>query len=597
MKSVLKKILLFCCFIIIIRGNTVYLAYAETQETSQENENMVEIILNIKEEYSLSEVVSWQEIDNNAIVIIDSTKIIGKQKGEAIIDVTDSLGKVIRYHIIVNENPELIVMEENLIVVIGTQQQLHPSVEGVYTGLISYLTSNLSLLEVNQEGVITGLKEGKGNITISLENGKTKTISVTVVKKIGTVTVKYLEKANQIVLATKQSRVIDASVQINSLLKKTLGKELIYQSQDEKIATVDSNGKIVGKNEGKTSILISMAADPRVTYKLKVTITKRSKAQKLSSKDMKIVGVGHAKYTYTEMQKDLEQLEKVYGDRMEVSTLGESYDKRNIYLVILGNKNAKRKVLIQSAMHGREYMTSQLTMKQIEYYCKNYYSGFYKSKYLSELYDNTVFYIIPMMNPDGVTISQFGAEGIKDKALQKKIKSIRKKERGTKNASYYTRWKANARGVDLNRNFDSSWSTFNDKRSSGASYNYKGKSAVSEKETKLLADLYKEIKPSIAISYHATGSILYWNYGQEGDLLKKTLTWRKRIKSLTDYSLVLGKYSKKKAPGFSDWVSRKKKSLAFTVEIGTKACPLKTSEFDDVWGENKLIYLELAKYK
>jgi len=105
-------------------------------------------------------------------------------------------------------------------------------------------------------------------------------------------------------------------------------------------------------------------------------------------------------------------------------------------------------------------MTTQLTMKQIELYCLNYYTGMHQKRYYSELFDEVAFHILPMANPDGVTISQFGSKGIRNKNLRQKIEKICKKY-GNGKTSYYTNWKANARGVDLNRNFNVYWKQLN----------------------------------------------------------------------------------------------------------------------------------------
>jgi g-D-glutamyl-meso-diaminopimelate peptidase len=578
-------------------GGKHHTAYAQISDTLVENSTVVEITLSIGEEYLVTDMIRCEVVDNNSIITIDNNSITAKQKGEALIYVTDSLGNVIRYHIIVNENPELIVAQEPLILLTGDTKQLNSTIQGVYTGKLSYLSGDDQIVTINQEGVLIGLKEGECDITISLDTGLAKTVHIIVVNNIATITVKYLEKNNQLKLAVGQSRVVYPIISIDARLKDKLDKSLVYSSIDSKIATVDSEGRITGKKIGRTTILIQLESDNRVICELTVTVTKRRTTNLQSSSKLNIVGVKHATYTYEEMQSDIKKLKKAYGDRLQISSLGQSYDNREIYLIVIGNTEAKRKVLIQSAMHGREYMAAQLTMKQIEFYCKNYYSGFYKGKYYSELFDKCAFYIIPMMNPDGVTISQFGASGINNKKLRDKIIKIRKKEHKSKWTDYYKNWKANARGVDLNSNFDSNWSSFNDRHSGPASKGYKGKSAASEKESQILVDLYEDINPSITINYHATGSVIYWNFGQKESLYKKTVTWRNRIKKLTNYSLIYNRNGKTKAPGFGDWVSRKKKSVVFTIEIGTEICPLKTSSFQKIWNKNKLIYAELARYK
>ncbi|MCQ4991560.1 peptidase, partial [[Clostridium] symbiosum] len=47
---------------------------------------------------------------------------------------------------------------------------------------------------------------------------------------------------------------------------------------------------------------------------------------------------------------------------------------------------------------------------------------------------------------------------------------------------YLTRWKSNARGVDLNHNFDAGWDTLNPTLNHNSFTDYKGPSPLSEPE-------------------------------------------------------------------------------------------------------------------
>ncbi|HWT26782.1 MAG TPA: M14 family zinc carboxypeptidase, partial [Mobilitalea sp.] len=223
------------------------------------------------------------------------------------------------------------------------------------------------------------------------------------------------------------------------------------------------------------------------------------------------------------------------------------------------------------------------------FYCRNFYSGSYGGKYYSELFDKVAFYIVPMANPDGVAISQYGPSGIRDKVLRNNVIKLYKKY-GKGKYSYYTKWKANARGVNLNMNFDVYWKTTKVKSKATGD---KGKKAVSELESKTLVNLFNEIKPVKSLSYHATGSIIYWNFGQTGNLKKTSYSLAKTIKSMTAYSFV-NKFDKHQSAGFSDWVSIKEKTPAITLEIGKKSCPLSIKEFSKIWSKNRLMYALFA---
>ena len=99
--------------------------------------------------------------------------------------------------------------------------------------------------------------------------------------------------------------------------------------------------------------------------------------------------------------------------------------------------------------------------------------------------------------------------------------------------SYYTIWKANARGVDLNRNFNPYWRLLASSQKAPSAFGYKGAGPVSEKESKILVSVVNKKKPTAVISYHAMGRILYWNFGQTGNARKREISLLNVIRSQT----------------------------------------------------------------
>ena len=66
-----------------------------------------------------------------------------------------------------------------------------------------------------------------------------------------------------------------------------------------------------------------------------------------------VVDTETALYTYDDMERDLKELAEKYPNYVSVDTIGESVEGRALYQAILGNKEAKRKILIQAGIHGR----------------------------------------------------------------------------------------------------------------------------------------------------------------------------------------------------------------------------------------------------
>lgn len=368
---------------------------------------------------------------------------------------------------------------------------------------------------------------------------------------------------------------------------------LLWSSENPDIADVDQTGLITAKSPGTACITLGPEEDTLTKTRITVLVENRRRQNSSTEQGLTIVNTLRSRYTYNDMKEDLYQLQDRYGDCLKVTTLGLSYDKRTLYMAILGNPSASHKILIQSAIHGREHMTSQLTMKQIEFYCRNYYSGVFQNQYFSEIFEDTAFYIVPMSNPDGVTISQYGLDGIRSGTLRRNLRLMCEHYAGGRPA-YFTQWKSNARGVDLNRNFAAYWPFLQIRSTHPSAYFYKGTKPESEIETQTLVQLVNTIKPSATISYHATGSILYWDYGQKGGLRNTSYSLVNAIRDLTGYHTVHG-FNKRFSTGFSDWVSIKKHTPAVTIEIGTGSCPLKSSEFPAIWRQNKMLYVTLTE--
>jgi len=129
----------------------------------------------------------------------------------------------------------------------------------------------------------------------------------------------------------------------------------------------------------------------------------------------------------------------------------KTVEKRPIRVIVFSD-NPKHHELLEPEfkyvgnMHGNEVVGRELLLNLAEYLCNEYKNG---NKEIKNLIDNTRIHLLPSMNPDGWEISVKN-EWSKSKEGQFKDVSAMLKEHGT------TDWsvgRANANGVDLNRNF------------------------------------------------------------------------------------------------------------------------------------------------
>lgn len=214
-------------------------------------------------------------------------------------------------------------------------------------------------------------------------------------------------------------------------LKINYGKSRVkFHTEDEKIATVNKKGVVTAVKKGTTYITIKVKDSEKNQIRVKIKVTKEPWI--VSSKDKL--------YDYEDMTRDLHKLQRKYPGRCRLMSLGESYDGRTIWCLKIGRSSSSKRLVLDGCIHAREWKNAQILTKQAEDILRDYPD-------FKKRFTNTCVYILPMVNPDGATISQYGYKKIRNRKLQKKIKKLGHNEE----------WKANARGVDLNDNFPSGW--------------------------------------------------------------------------------------------------------------------------------------------
>ncbi len=346
-------------------------------------------------------------------------------------------------------------------------------------------------------------------------------------------------------------------------------KKLQFSFSNEKKATINKKGKITGVKKGTTTLLIKVKDSEKNQVKIRITV----------KKEPWIVSSKNPCYDYEDLTRDCHKLTKRYSGKIHLSTLGTTYDNRQIWCLRVGSESATRRLVINAAIHAREWKNTQVLMRQTEELMRSY------SDYQDRLKDTCV-YIIPMDNPDGVTISQYGYKKISDKKFRKRVKKLKHNEE----------WKANARGVNLNDNFPAGFRK--GKHRKPDYMRYSGKKAGSEKETKALMAFINQVNPQAVMNLHSTGSIVYWDFNVEDKLHKQLEAMANKVHSFTKYTLMPKSSSTDAAGGFADWLVYKKGIVSVTVETGTSVCPLPHSEYKTIRKKNKkLLMWFMTEYK
>ena len=295
-------------------------------------------------------------------------------------------------------------------------------------------------------------------------------------------------------------------------------------------------------------------------------------------------------YTYAEMEKDLLQLKNSYAEvPITVESLTRTFDGRQVYHVVVGESGASKNILITGAIHGREYITAQLVMRQILDLCNRY------SDYM-QMNDSVAFHFVPMINPDGVTISQMQLDGINHRLTRQTIYQVYQNDSAVELDSYLIQWKANARGVDLNRNFDALWDEYTSGPQKASTDCYKGTAPHCEPESRALVDLTEKMDFDATISYHTQGEVIYWYFGQEGTLLDKSEKLANLASQCTGYP-TYANYKSLDPAGYKDWAIQKKGIPSLTIEVGHGSNPVPHDQMESIWKQNKnLIAMLLQEF-
>lgn len=292
-------------------------------------------------------------------------------------------------------------------------------------------------------------------------------------------------------------------------------------------------------------------------------------------------------YTYGEFQRDMAALQNNAGTALRVDEIGQTVDGNKLYDFRVGNPAAERHLLVFGGIHAREYITAQLVMRQlVQLLSDQSTNGSYENIAVRELLSNTEIHFIPMANPDGIGISQLGLEGLHTEAVRETVRQIAAKDGKALTESYLRQWKSNANGVDLNRNFDARWESYNDHLGHASADHYKGTAPECELESKALADLTRQFQFDATLSYHTQGEVIYWNFGQEGELKNMSLLLANRVSELTGYRLD-GNFQALDTAGYKDWAISKLGIPSLTIEAGHGDNPVDPAQMDAIWRENR----------
>lgn len=280
-------------------------------------------------------------------------------------------------------------------------------------------------------------------------------------------------------------------------------------------------------------------------------------------------------FDYSTNKQIIEELIKEY-PFLSVRLIGRSTLDRGIFSLSVGNED--NSVIYAGGFHGSEWITCLtlfLFMERVCYHIKN--SRQLCSIDIKRALSQLGITVIPCVNPDGTEIAIHGEKGARN--LKSFVSSL--------GCNDYSKWNANAMGVDINHNFNAGWHTLRqmeiEQGITGPRYRqFGGEYPESEAETKVLTRLcrIKQFRQCMAV--HAQGEELYWQYGEntppQASMMAKILA------DSCGYNLV-NNTALASHGGFKDWFINEFSKPGFTLEIGKGENPLPIEQLYKIYSD------------
>jgi len=282
--------------------------------------------------------------------------------------------------------------------------------------------------------------------------------------------------------------------------------------------------------------------------------------------------------TYQELVQRIVDLQD---EGLELFNAGKSVLGKNILATHVGSFDGPQ-VLIQGGIHSREYISTLLMIEQ--------------ARYLNATENITKggIYFVFLTNPDGAEIVLDGIDSVPC--------DITKQYLTLANGGFdFSQYKANINLLDLNTNFDADWGEGGQNIRCPGPQNFIGFYPESEREVISLINFTRQVKPSLTISYHSKGEVIFYGFtGESEQDIQRDRAIGEQLSATTGYPLI---FTENSAGGYKDWCIRTLKIPSYTIEIGNDNLehPITEENLPEIFEQNKDVPLialnEAVKYQ
>jgi len=288
-------------------------------------------------------------------------------------------------------------------------------------------------------------------------------------------------------------------------------------------------------------------------------------------------------FDHAQMMRVLSELLTRYSF-LDLSYLGTSILGVPIPILTVGTGH--REILYVGAHHGMEWITSLVLCRFLAELCKSVEEEreVFRTS-LPILLETCKLSIIPMLNPDGVSYQIHGID--QENPLRERLFRL------NPCGEDFSKWQANARGVDLNHNYNAGFWEYKRLEAEhgiveGAPTRYSGEHPESEPEVSALCN-WIGFHDSLCgiLTLHTRGEEIYYRNGES--CAPRAPAIARRIAELTGYRIAktdgLASYG-----GLTDWCALEGRIPCFTLECGYGENPLPISDHTEIYSRLRRLF-------
>ena len=211
--------------------------------------------ITIEPDNATDKKVLWESSNSSVATVDENGTVTALNEGVVVITVKTKDEKITDYcmvKVLKKDLSQIAFKEEKTEIILGESKELEVNVDPIeLKEMFSYISSDESIVKVDEKGKIYGIKNGKATISIKIRDDIVATCEVIVAIPVETIAMEN----------ESLSLEVDEEKQLKYVVipQEAANQEVIWTSSDENIVKVDNNGKVKGTSTGKVTVTVTMA--------------------------------------------------------------------------------------------------------------------------------------------------------------------------------------------------------------------------------------------------------------------------------------------------------------------------------------------------